>query len=242
MNEKQVIVTTKSGFMPSFAVCPDGEGPWPVVLFYMDARGIREELRNMARRVAKQGYYCLLPDLYYRLGDLRFDLHKRDETMIRMIREASRSITKELIIEDTAGMLAFVDGQDKAKAGPVGTVGYCMGGPFVTWVSEAFPSRITASASLYGVRMVEDTPTSPHLSLPNIKAALYYGFAELDHFSTPELIKDFKAALDAAGSNYVLDVFKTADHGFAFPERVVYVPEASERHWERLFELWGNNL
>jgi len=30
----------------------------------MDARGVREEMRNMARRIAKQGYFCLLPDLY----------------------------------------------------------------------------------------------------------------------------------------------------------------------------------
>ncbi len=53
MYEQNVVVTTKSGFMPSFAVCPDGGGPWPVVIFYMDERGIREELSNLARRIAK---------------------------------------------------------------------------------------------------------------------------------------------------------------------------------------------
>lgn len=242
MIERNVIVTTRHGDMPSFAVCPEGQGPWPGVLFYMDARGIREELRNMARRIARQGYFCLMPDLYYRIGDLRFNLPKRDETMIKMIREASQSITKPLILDDTAGMLAWMAGQDKVKIGPVGAVGYCMGGPFVTWAAEAFPSSIASAASLYGVRMVTDQPTSPHLSLPKTKAAFYFGFAEKDHFSPPQLIADFKAALDKAGCSYELDVFAGADHGFCFPERDVYVAEASEQHWRKLLALFARTL
>ena len=45
----------------------------------MDAPGIREELRNLARRIAKRGYFCLLPDMYYRIGTLRFDFVRRAE-------------------------------------------------------------------------------------------------------------------------------------------------------------------
>jgi carboxymethylenebutenolidase len=65
MFEQETIVTTKHGRMPAFMACPDGAGRFPPVIFYMDAPGIREELRNMARRIAKQGYVCLLPDIYY---------------------------------------------------------------------------------------------------------------------------------------------------------------------------------
>ena len=50
--------------MPTFAACPDGPGSFLGIIFYMDAPGIREELRNMARRIAKHGYFCLLPDMY----------------------------------------------------------------------------------------------------------------------------------------------------------------------------------
>lgn len=242
MLERDVIVTTQHGEMPCLAVSPDGQGPWPAIILYMDARGIREELRNMARRIAKAGYVCLLPDLYYRIGLLRFDLQKRDETMITMIRAASRSFTREWIVSDTAAMIAFLDGDDKVAEGPMGSVGYCMGGPFITWAAAAFPSRLKASASLYGVRMVTDTPDSPHLFLQRVAGGLYYGFAEKDHFSPPELIRDFRDALDSAGCSYALDVFVDADHGFCFPERSVYVPEDSERHWERLFALWQEHL
>ena len=78
MIENEVVITTKHGRMPTFAVGPDEPGQYPGIIFYMDAPGIREELRNMARRVAKHGYVCLLPDMYYRLGTVRLDIPRRD--------------------------------------------------------------------------------------------------------------------------------------------------------------------
>jgi len=92
MIEKDVVITTKYGRMPSFAVCPDAPGQYPGIIFYMDAPGIREELRNMARRIARHGYFCLLPDMYYRLGHLRFDVHRRDDTMAAVFLSAMRSL------------------------------------------------------------------------------------------------------------------------------------------------------
>jgi carboxymethylenebutenolidase len=242
MYEREVVITTQHGTMPSFAVCPDGPGPWPAIVFYMDARGIREELRNMARRIAKAGYFCILPDLYYRLGLIRFDLQKRDETMITMIRAASRSFTRDWVVSDTAAMIAYLDGQDKVAPGPMGSVGYCIGGPFVTWAAAAFPTRMKAAAGICGVRMVTDTPDSPHLFLPKVTGGLYYGFAGKDHFSPPELIRDLRGALDAAKVSYDLDVFEETDHGFCFPERPGFDPAATDAHWNRLFALWERYL
>ena len=81
MIERDVNVTGRSGAIPSFAVCPDGPEAFPGIILYMDAPGIREELRNLARRIAKHGYFCLLPDMYYRIGTLRFDFVRRAEGM-----------------------------------------------------------------------------------------------------------------------------------------------------------------
>ena len=72
MQERHVNLTTSQGAMDTFVVHPDGDGPFPVVLFYMDAPAIREELYDMARRIAGEGYYVALPDLFYRFGVLRF--------------------------------------------------------------------------------------------------------------------------------------------------------------------------
>src|ERR1700678_2365746 len=108
MIERDVAVITKYGSMPSFAVCPDEPGAFPSVILYMDAPGFREELRNMARRIAKAGYFCLLPDLYYRIGQLRFDIPRRNDAMSVVIRGAMSSLTNAGVTDDTAGMLAFL--------------------------------------------------------------------------------------------------------------------------------------
>ena len=79
MNEFQVEITTPDGVVECFAVHPDGEGPFPPVILYMDVVGVRDELRNFARRIAGEGYFCLLPDMFYRLGPQNFDLSKGEK-------------------------------------------------------------------------------------------------------------------------------------------------------------------
>src|SRR6266550_8744166 len=155
MIEHDVMVQTKYGRQPSFAVCPEGPGAFPAIILYMDAPGIREELRNMARRIAKHGYFCLVPDLYYRLGTIRFDIPRRNEAMSGVIRAAMLSLSNAAVADDTAGMIAFLDGQDKVKPGPLGCVGHCMSGPFAVTAAARFP-RMKAAAALYGVDMVTD--------------------------------------------------------------------------------------
>ena len=118
--EKDVIVTTKHGRMPAFAACPDTEGTVPAIIFYMDAPGFRTELCNMARRIAKHGYYCLLPDMYYRLGTVRFDLPRRNDGMSGVIRAAMNHLTNADVVDDTSAMLAWLDAQAEVSPGKVG--------------------------------------------------------------------------------------------------------------------------
>jgi carboxymethylenebutenolidase len=152
MFEQEIIVTTKHGRMPAFVACPDGAGPFAPVIFYMDAPGTREELRNMARRIAKQGYVCLLPDMYYRLGTIRFDIPRRDDAMSGVIKAAMNSLTNALVTDDTGAMLAWFDAQDKVRPGPAGCVGHCMSGCYITTVAARFPHRIKAAASVLRLR------------------------------------------------------------------------------------------
>ena len=161
----------------------------------MDAPGIREELRDQARRIAKAGYFCLLPDLYYRLGTIRFDMPRRNDAMSVVIRGAMKSLTNAALVDDTAGMLAFLDGQEQVKAGPIGCVGHCMSGPFALVAAARFP-RMKAAASLYGVDMVTDKPDSPHLAVGDVKGELYVAFAEIDPAVPANVVPDVAAALE----------------------------------------------
>ena len=102
MGEKESTIATADGEMYAFSAWPEDDGPHPVVVMYMDAPGIRDELRNFARRIAGQGYYALLPDLYYRLGDIRFNLANRNDRMGEMIFAAWYSLSNAGVASDTA--------------------------------------------------------------------------------------------------------------------------------------------
>lgn len=240
--EQNVLVTTKYGKCPSFAACPSEPGQYPGIIFYMDAPGFREELCNMARRIAKHGYFCLLPDMYYRLGTCRFDVPRRNEPMSAVIKAAMNSLTNADVADDTGGYIAWLDAQDKVKPGPVGCVGHCMSGCYITTVSAKFPTRMMAAASLYGVNIVTDKEDSPHKLVDKIKGELYYGFAETDASVPPHVIPALTEALKRAGTKHTLEVLPGTLHGYCFAERQSYNPVASEHSWAKIFALWERNL
>lgn len=63
MNENWFDIATPDGTMNTFTACPDEGGPFPTVLFYMDAFGLREEIYAMVRRLASAGYFVVAPNL-----------------------------------------------------------------------------------------------------------------------------------------------------------------------------------
>ena len=219
--EGMVEVPTKYGRMPSFVARPDAGGPFPAIIFYMDAPGFREELCNMARRIAKAGYYCILPDMYYRLGTLRLDNTRRTEAMTNVWREAMNSLTNADVTDDTAGILAFLDAQADVAAGPVGCVGYC---------------------SMYGVGIVTDKEDSPHLLLDQVQGELLFIFAETDAHVPQATVEALKKAIKKTGVKASVLQLKGTQHGFQFAERLVYTPVQAEAAWDKLFALWDRNL
>ena len=242
MIEHDVVVTTKHGRQPAFLACPDAPGKFPPVILYMDAPGFREELRDMARRIANHGYCCLLPDLYYRLGTLRFDIPRRNDAMSVVIRGAMQSLTVAALMDDTGGMIAFLDAQDKVQpGGAVGCVGHCMSGPFAVAAAAHFP-RMKAAASLYGVDVVTDRHDSPHLLLDRIGGELYFGFAEVDPSVPASVVPELRAALAKAGTKHRLETFPGTHHGFLFSARNDYHAVAAEACWQRVLDLWERNL
>lgn len=240
--ESNVIVTTKHGKMPAFTACPDEPGAFPGIIFYMDAPGFREELCNHVRRIAKHGYFCIVPNMYYRLGTVMFDLPRRDDGMSAVIRASMNSLTNALVTDDTAGILSYLDSQDKVAPGPVGCVGHCMSGKYITTVAARFPTRIASAASLYGVGIVTDEEDSAHLLLDKVQGELYYAFAETDGSVPDHVIPALTAALEEAGTNNTLKVFPGTQHGYLFAERQGYHSVAAEETWGEMLALWNRTL
>ena len=231
--------------MDSFVCYPEREAPWPVVLMLMDAPGIREELHDMARRLATVGYYVVLPNLYYRAGrDTRFgptvvDVGSPEQLRMRAIRT---KMTIPPVMDDVADILAFVDQHEAAKPGLVGVHGYCMSGPYALAAAARFPDRVAAAASFYGTWLVSDAVESPHSTLGQMAGEIYIACAEHDDLAPPPMVAELRLLFAQSGATGEIEVYPSVHHGFAFPQRTIYDKPAAERHWERLIGLYRRRL
>jgi len=245
MIEETIDIATKDGAMESFIARPERGGPHPAIFFLMDAPGIREELRDMARRLATVGYAVLLPNLYYRAGrDTLYgpDVLEEGTAEHTRMRAARTKMTIPPVMHDITAMLAYVDGQGWARDGAVGCHGYCMSGPYALAAAARFPERVAAAASFYGTWLVSDAVESPHLSFGNVKGELYIACAEHDHLAPLPMVETLRRHFAEAGSPGEIELYPGVHHGFAFPERKIYDKPAAERHWERLIALYRRRL
>ena len=245
MFEQIVDVPTKDGGAETFICHPERGGPYPLVLFLMDAPGIREELYDMARRLGTCGFYVMLPNLYYRAGrDTKYgpDVLQHGSAEHTRMRAVRTKMTIPPMMDDLAALMAFADGQRAAKKGAAGVHGYCMSGPYALAAAARFPYRIAAAASFYGTWLVSDAVESPHLTLAKARGELYVSCAEHDDLAPPEMVKELKALFDKSGNAGELEVQMGVHHGFAFPQRWCYDKPAAERHWERLISLYRRRL
>jgi carboxymethylenebutenolidase len=245
MSATRVDLSTGDGTMDVHVFRPDGAGPWPAVVFYMDAFGVRPELAGMAGRLASHGYVVVLPNLYYRSGAYEpFDPKQvaaggpeRDR-----FRAMIDSIGDTAVMRDTRAVLAHVDRDAGVRTGPIGAVGYCMGGRFALSAAGTFPERVAAAASFHGTMLATDQPDSPHRLAARMRAKVYVGAAEIDPAFPPELRERLEQALTAAGVDYTLETYAGAKHGFAVSGHLVYDRDASERHWINLVRLFEETL
>jgi carboxymethylenebutenolidase len=245
MNAKIVEIKTKDGIAQCHFFDPPKKQNGPAVIFYMDAVGSRPALCEMAERLASNGYYVLLPDLYYRSGPIEpFDsaaIFNEGPERNRLMAMFS-SLNNKLVMEDTACFLNFLQLQPSVADQKIGCVGYCMGGAFALSAAGTFPDRIAAAASFHGARLATDQPDSPHLLSSKMRATVYVGVAGIDPHFTPEEMQRLESALQAAGVKHTLELYPDVNHGWAVNDIPAYDRAASELHWQRLLKLFAESL
>jgi carboxymethylenebutenolidase len=239
MPHQQIEIETRDGRCPTHVFTPEGEGPWPAAIVYMDALAIRPALIAMAERLSNAGHVVLLPDLFYRYGPYpSFDPNAVFAGDFRAIIGPLRATTSNRkAAEDSAAFLACLDGREDVT-GKVGVVGYCMGGGMALAAAGTYPDRIAAAGLFHAGNLATDDEDSPHRLVPTLKAELYVGVADNDHSYPPEMAERFKAALDDAHVTYRHEFYPGAAHGWTMPDFPVYDEAAAERHWRELLALF----
>lgn len=242
LSESMVTIPTAAGTMDGFYVHPT-KGKNKPVLIWPDIAGLRESKREMARRLAGEGYAVLVANPYYRdvKGEQFADFadFAGNGGWEKVTPWRSR-LDAEAIQSDARAVAAWFGKQDAVdQSAGIGTQGYCMGGPFTVW-SVAAHEHFQAAASFHGGGLVRDGTMSPHRMLRG-NAHYLIAVARNDDAKDPESKTVFREAADAAGSNAEIEVY-AADHGWCVPDSPSYDRAEAERAWGRLLAIYSEAL
>jgi carboxymethylenebutenolidase len=245
MSETRVEVAVDGGTLDGRLILPDGEGPWPLVVFYMDAGGLREAMSTMGARFASAGYAVVQPNLYWRSGPYEpFDCKTvfGDEAERARLMVLLRAVRADQAMADTKAIIDEVAKDPRIRTDQIGFVGYCMGGRMAFVAATELGERVAAAASIHGGGLVSDEEDSPHRGASRIRAPLYLGVADQDRSCTAEHQATLREALDAASVQYQLELYDGCSHGFAVPDFPVYDEAGAERHYARVLSLFESAL
>jgi carboxymethylenebutenolidase len=253
VTDQDVEVRTPSGMCDAALVSPQGKGHWPAVIMFPDAFGLRPTMRQMAKRLAADGYVVLVPNPYYRATkapgvDMSFNFQDpADRAKLEALRAP---LTSASVAQDTRAYLTFLDTQATVnKKAAAGAFGYCMGGLMTMQAAVGAPDRIHAGASFHGGGLVTDKPDSIHLLVPRLKGRFLIAIAANDDEKQPDAKTKLRAAFQAAHIPAKIEVYPGTLHGWCVSDMphpagqpAIYDEAQAERAWHELSALFKQML
>ncbi|WP_285320413.1 dienelactone hydrolase family protein [Pseudarthrobacter sp. lyk4-40-TYG-27] len=226
-----------------------GTGPFPGVILYMDAFGLRPRIEEMAQRIADWGYVVLAPNVFYRDGTVE-QLAPAVDMSTDEGREAAGKaafprvghLTSDKALPDIDAWVAALAGLDGVAPGPIGTTGYCMGARLAVRTATAHPELVAACGGFHGGGLATDEPDSPHRGLGNARARFVFGHADNDRSMAPDAVARLGDALRDAGLEASNVIYTGAPHGYTMADTSAFHPEATERHFRELRALLDGTL
>jgi carboxymethylenebutenolidase len=253
VTETVVQVKTPDGTCDAAYIHPVS-GSHAGVIIWPDAFGLRPTMRDIGKRIAAEGYSVLVPNPFYRVtkapGIDIANFNFQNQADMAKLQQLMGGLNAPGAAEkDAVAFVAFLDQQKEInKAKKIGTQGYCMGGPLVVRTAAAVPERIGAGASFHGGNLVNDTPNSPHLLAPKIKARMYFGIAANDDARQPDAKDKLKQAFAAVKVPAEIEVYSNSQHGWCVPDmpvqagKPIYNKPDAEKAWTKLVELYKTGL
>ncbi len=245
ISDRDVEIRTPDGVADCHFAFPS-TGRHAAVLVWPDILALRPAFREMGRRLARAGYAVLTVNPFYR--DARSPVVGRGASFGQpetreLVLPMARRLDAGTHFSDARAFAAWLDRQPEVDAGRgFGTTGYCMGGPMVMRAVAAVPDRFAAGATFHGGGLATGRPDSPHLLIPETRAAMLHCVAENDDRNDPQAKLTLREAYDAAGIPAEIEVYEGALHGWCAIDSPAYHRAQAERAWGRLLHLFETRL
>ena len=247
MMDTDVQVATPAGVCAAALIHPQ-KGSWPGVILFPDVFGLRPTMRDMAKRLAANGFTVLVPNPFYRTTKppgLSLDIDFNNPADRAKIDALRAPLTSDAVMQDASAYVKFLDSQASVnRNAKMGVFGYCMGGPMTMQAAAANPDRIGAGASFHGGGLVTDKPDSPHLLIPKMKAQYYFGIAMNDDQRQPDAKTKLDEAFKSDKLQAKIEVYDGCLHGWCVKDmpkaagKPIYNEAQAERAWGELVSLF----
>jgi carboxymethylenebutenolidase len=240
--ERVSIPLAGGGTMGGYLARPKSGGPHPAVLVYMEIFGVNPHIRDVAERVAREGYVALAPDYFHRTGPgVEYGY---DDAGFAGGMKLLGALRADEMIGDAKAAIAFLRTRKEVRGDRIGAMGFCIGG-HMTYLT-ACETDVRAAASFYGGGIA--APAGPGGAASTIgRSGKIAGrilclFGGKDAFIPQSQVDAIRSALAKAGVRHDVVVYPDADHGFFCDQRGTYQKAAAEDAWKRVKQLFQQEL
>ena len=234
----EVKVPTKDGMMVAYRAMPAGRTNVPVILVVSEVWGAHEYIRDVARRLAKLGYYAIAPELFARTGDAS----KVSDTQA-LVRDIVNKTPDAQVMGDLDASAAFAR-SEKADTNRLGITGFCWGGR-ITLLYAAHNPNVDAAVAWYGRPTGAYAPGDKSVQdlVAQIKAPVLGLYGGADPGIPNDTVEKFFASLKASGnarSEFV--IYPDTPHAFHADYRPTYRKDKAEDGWKRATAWFKQHL
>jgi len=232
-------ISTPSGPMGVHAVRPDGDGPFPVIVFFHHGPGLDKGSKETMADIADWGYYVVTHDRYHRAEPWYQMKGFNDDEMKKMF-GLVLGTTEDQVAEDLTALLAWLPSDPAARGGAMGCIGYCIGARSVLVTLRERGDQFRAGVGLHPSFCTTEDPESPHLAVPSYTGSLYIGFGAEDKMQPASANGPLIEATNALAKGEA-EIHDGADHGFGV-KGAGYHEGAATRSYERAKAMFDREL